>query len=238
MNAGRLMVGAACAAALLALGAPALAARIAVVGTGNVGAALGPEFAALGHTIVYGSREPERADVQELVARTGHGASAAVPREAVRAAEIVVLAVPGNVAEQVTRELGDLTGKIILDPTNRTAPGPDGWLIHDVPGKGSNAELIQAAAPGARVVKAFNTLNWRQMVDPQTSGGPITIALAGDDQDAKAAVAELVEGMGLETVDFGPLRYAHVLEEMLVVWANSLRRGAQFNYHLRPMPAN
>jgi predicted dinucleotide-binding enzyme len=107
-----------------------------------------------------------------------------------------------------------------------------------VPGKGSNAELVQAAVPGARVVKAFNTLNWRTMVDPESSGGAVTIPIAGDDEAAKAAVAELVEGMGLEVVDFGPLRYAHVLEEMLIVWANARGRGAAFNYYLRPQPAN
>jgi len=148
-----------------------------------------------------------------------------------------VLAVPGNVAEQVTKGLGDLSGKIILDPTNRVARTDDGWANHDVPGKGSNAELVQAAAPNARVVKAFNTLNWRQMVDPETSGGPLTIAIAGDDAAAKAAVAELIKGMGLEPMDFGPLRYAHVLEEMLIVWANARGHGTPFNFYLRPQPA-
>jgi predicted dinucleotide-binding enzyme len=134
--------------------------------------------------------------------------------------------------------LGDLSGKIIIDPTNRVDRNtPDGWANHGVPG-GSNAELIQAAAPNARVVKAFNTLNWRQMVDPETSGGPITIAIAGNDEAAKAVVAELIEGMGLEVADFGPLRYANTLEEMLVVWANARGRDAAFNYYLRPEPRN
>jgi hypothetical protein len=226
------------ALALFVLQAPAWAARIAVIGTGDVAAALGPEFAAQGHTIVYGSREPARQEVRDLVARTGRGASAASQREAVSGAEIVVLAVPGTVAEQVTKDLGDLSGKIILDPTNRVARNADGWADHDVPGKGSNAELIQAAAPNARVVKALNTLNWRQMVDPETSGGAITIAIAGDDDAAKATVAELIKGMDLETVDFGPLRFAHVLEEMLIVWANARSHGAPFNWYLRPQPAN
>src|SRR5690606_30201622 len=141
-----------------------------------------------------------------------------------------------NVAEQVTRELGDLSGKILLDPTNRVGRGDDGWLVHDVPGKGSNAELVQAAAPGARVGKALNTLNYRTMIDPESSGGPVTIPIAGDDPEAKAVVTELVEGMGLEVVDFGPLRYAHVLEEMLIVWGNARARGTPFNYYLRPQP--
>ena len=96
-------------------GSAVLADTIAVIGTGNVGEALGPEFAAQGHTIVYGSREPMREDVQALVARTGNGATARLPAEAVTGADMVVLAVTGTAAVEVTRGLGDLTGKIIID---------------------------------------------------------------------------------------------------------------------------
>lgn len=230
------LIAAALAVGVAASPASTAAETIAIIGTGQVAGALGPEFAAQGHTIVYGSRNPERDDVAELVERTGADASATTQQEAVAGAEIVVLAVPGGVAEEVARQLGDLSGKIILDPTNRVGRGDDGWLVHDVPGGGSNAELIQAAAPDARVVKAFNTLNYRTMIDPESSGGPVTIPIAGDDEEAKAVVAGLIEGMGLEVVDFGPLRYARVLEEMLIVWANARARGAAFNYYLRPEP--
>jgi predicted dinucleotide-binding enzyme len=214
----------------------ALAERIAIIGTGNVGAALGPEFAALGHTIVYGSRTPNEKDVQDLVAKTGRGATATTQPEAVKGADMVLLAVPGNLAVQITQSLGDLSGKIIIDPTNVVNRNtPDGYANHGVPG-GSNAELIQQAAPGAKVVKAFNTLNWTKMVDPQSSGGPVSIPIVGDDADARAAVAALVKGMGLEPVDLGPLRFANTLEEMLVIWANARSHGAAYNYHLRPEP--
>lgn len=218
------------------VGAQVSAETIAVIGTGNVGAALGPEFAALGHTIVYGSREPMREDVAALVARTGNGARATQPADAVVGADIVVLAVPGTAAEGIARGLGDLSGKIILDPTNVVGRGGD-YLTHGVPGKGSNAELIQAVHPNAHVVKAFNTLNWQQMVDPESAGGPISIPLAGDDAASKAVIAELVEGMGLHAIDVGPLAYAHILEEMLVMWGNARGTGNAYNYYLRPMPA-
>ena len=220
----------------LMLQSPASAARIAVIGTGNVGAALGPEFAAQGHTIIYGSREPNREDVQSLVARTTGDASAMTPQQAVAGADMVVLAVPGTAAVGIAEGLGDLSGKIIIDPTN-VVSRENGRMAHGVPGKGSNAALIQEAQPGAFVVKAFNTLNWVQMVDPETAGGPITIMLAGDNAEAKAAVSELVVGMDLDAVDVGGLEYAHLLEEMLVMWANSMG-GQPFNYYLRPMPSN
>ena len=111
--------------------------------------------------------------------------------------------------------------------------GDDGAPAHAV--ETSNAEMIQAAAPGARVVKAFNTLNYRQMVDPETAGGPITIPLAGNDARAKAVIAELVEGMGLNAVDVGPLAYAHILEELLVMWAYSIGSDNAYNYYLQPI---
>lgn len=211
---------------------PASADTIAVIGTGEVGSALGPEFAGLGHRIVYGSREPERDDVQALVARSGEGASAALPEAAAAQAGIIVLAVPGLLVEEITRSLGDLSGKIIIDPTNALQRGADGQLEMAV--ETSNAEIIQAAAPGAQVVKAFNTLNWRQMVDPDTSGGPVSIPLVGNDDAAKAKVASLVEGLGLEPIDLGPLKNARHVEGMLILWINNRAGGrTAYDYHLR-----
>jgi len=210
----------------------AFADRIAIIGTGNVAGALGPEFAALGHDIVYGSRDPSREEVKALVERTGGNASAATQQEAIIGADIVVLAVPGGLAESIARSLGDLSGKIIIDPTNNYVQEGIPHLASET----SNAELIQAAAPDAHVVKAFNTLNWHQMVDPESSGGPITIPLAGNDAAAKAKVAELVAGMGLEPMDVGPVQNAHFVEGMLVLWIYARVNGNAFNYHLRKAP--
>ena len=145
-------------------------------------------------------------------------------------ADIVVIAVPGGVAEEVVRGLGDLSEKIIIDPTNRVARADDGYMDHTV--ESSNGELIQALAPSAYVVKAFNTLNYRTMIDP---GGPVTIPLAGNDSDAKTTVAELVAGMGLQPMDVGPIRSAHVLEGMLTIWINARGAGAPYDYHFRPL---
>ncbi len=213
----------------------ATADTIAVIGTGRVASALGPGFAEQGHTIIYGSRDPARAEVQALIAQTPGSASVAAPDEAAAQADIVVIAVPGGVAVDVVSTLGDLSGKIVLDPTNIVMGGDDGAPVHAV--ETSNAEMIQAAAPGAHVVKAFNTLNYTTMIDPASSGGPVTIPIVGDDADAKARIAALAEGMGLETIDLGPLRYADTLEEMLVIWVNARNLGTPFDYHLRRRPA-
>lgn len=205
---------------------------IAIIGTGDVARALGPEFAAQEHTVVYGSREPARDDVRALVAATGNGSIATSQQEAAAQANIVVLAVPGLLVEQITLGLGDLTGKIIIDPTNPLGQGESGF-IHAV--DTSNAEIIQAAAPGAHLVKAFNTLGWRTMIDPDSSGGPVSIPLAGSNEAAKATVAELVAGMDLEPIDVGPLENSRWVEGMAILLINN-RFGSdrpKFDYHLR-----
>jgi 8-hydroxy-5-deazaflavin:NADPH oxidoreductase len=215
----------------------ASAETIAVIGTGQVGGALGPRFAAFGHTIIYGSRSPADEHVRQLVQRTGAGASATTPAEAVVGADMVLLAVPGLLVEEITRGLGDVTGKIIIDPTNALRRGADGLLEMAV--ESSNAELIQQSAPDAHVVKAFNSLNWRQLVDPESSGGPISVPLVGDSEEAKKAVAELVVGLGLEPIDVGPLKHARHVEGMLIVWINN-RSGDRepFEYHLRKVDSH
>jgi len=216
----------------LMLGAPVAADTIAVIGTGDVGGALGPEFAAQGHTIVYGSRDPQRSKVKKLVEKTGELASATTPADAAAQADIVVLAVPGLMVEEITMSLGDLSGKIIIDPTNPLERRMN-RLEHVV--DTSNAEIIQAAAPDAYVVKAFNTINWKTMVDPSSAGGPVSVPLVGDNGRAKKTVAELVSGMGLEPIDVGPLRDARWVEGMLILWINN-RYGSMrpsFDFYLR-----
>ncbi len=210
----------------------ALADTIAVIGTGNVGAALGMRFAENGHEIVYGSRTPDRADVISLVTQTGRGATAVSPARAVQDAEIVVLAVPWEAVIEVVDSLGDLSGKIVVDPTNPRRTDENG--LRDYALDTSNAERIQERAPRARVVKAFSTLGSETMLSPGTAGGPVTVPIVGDNPAAKRRVAALVEEIGLEVYDVGPLRFARVIEGLHYLRYNSRHDGVSFNYYLRP----
>jgi hypothetical protein len=207
-----------------------MAATVAMIGTGNVGAALGERFADAGHRVVYGSRTPEAADVAALVQRTGQGASATSPAAAAALAEIVVLAVPWDAVGDVVESLGDLAGKIVVDPTNPRSTAPDG--LRDYALETSNAERIQAWAPGSRVVKAFNTLGSETMFDPPSAGGPVTIPVVGDDRAAKAAVVDLARAIGLEGIDVGPLRHARIVEGLHYLRFNAV--GGPLNFHFRP----
>ena len=204
---------------------------IAVIGTGKVGSALGTEFAAQGHTIVYGSRDPTSESVRELVERTGEGATATFQSNAIRNADIVILAVPGMIAGDIAAGLGDLSGKIIIDPTNPVNFSNDG-ITHGV--ETSNGEIIQAAAPDAHVVKAFNVLSWQYMIDPDSSGGPISIPLVGNNIDAKARVADLVRSLDLHPIDVGPIQHARWVEGMAVLLINNnFGPLPAFNLHMR-----
>ncbi len=217
---------------LIFAGNTAAADTIAIIGTGNVAHALGIEFAAQGHTIVYGSRNPDRDTVKGLVEQTGHGATATTQAEAVTGADIVVLAVPGMLVEEITLSLGDLAGKIIIDPTNPLRQEGSS-LLHAV--ETSNGEIIQAAAPDADVVKAFNALNWKTMMDPDESGGPVSIPLAGNSDNAKRKVAVLVEGMGLDPIDLGGIENSRWIEGMLILWINNRYFSTRdsFDFYLR-----
>jgi predicted dinucleotide-binding enzyme len=170
--------------------------------------------------------------VLELIDKTGSGATAKTPAAAAAGADVVVLAVPGILVGDITKGLGDLSGKIIIDPTN---PIERKLLTMTHAAETSNTELIQAIAPDAHVVKAFNTLGWKIMIEPGDAGGPVSVPLAGDSGKAKNFVAVLIEGMGLEPIDVGPVEHALWLEGIAILLINnqyfSLR--PTFNLYLR-----
>jgi predicted dinucleotide-binding enzyme len=216
-----------------ASGPAALAETIAIIGTGNVGMALGTEFAAQGNRIVYGSRSPESEKTQALVSRTQGDASAALPAGAAGQADIVVLAVPGMVTETVARSLGDLEGKIVIDATNPLVMTEARQFEFGV--ATSNGEIVQAALPGARVVKAFNTVPWQVMIDPDQSPQLPLVPLSGDDAEAKARVSELVSALGLQPLDFGPIWYSRWTELTATIMLNQRLAGRDdYRLILRP----
>ena len=208
---------------LLLMSGPAHAETIAVIGTGNVGMALGTEFAALDHTVIYGSRSPESEKTSALVDKTPN-ATAALPVEAAARADVIVLAIPGMVTESVVRGLGDLSGKIIIDPTNPLIVEGDPPTFTYGTDR-SLGEIVQEAHPDAFVVKAFNTINWRLMIDPPTP--PPVIPLAGDNAEAKRQVAEWVRAMGLDSVDVGGIYHARATEYLILMLLNNSFTGSE-----------
>jgi predicted dinucleotide-binding enzyme len=203
--------------------------RIGVLGSGTVGTTLGAGFAAAGHEVRLGSGSPDRADVQDWVASTGHGVGAA-PFAAVAAwAETVVLAVKGEVVVGLLTEIGAeaFTGKVVIDATNPidTSSGRPRLAFGFTDSLG---EQVQRTLPQAHVVKAFNTVGAPLMVHPKLAGGVRpTMFIAGDDPAAKALVTDLLAGFGWEADDQGGIEAARLLEPLCFVWVNhGLRTGS------------
>jgi NADPH-dependent F420 reductase len=206
--------------------------KIAIIGTGNVGGTLGPRWAEAGHEVIYGSRDPEGAKVQELVAESGGRSRADTVRDAVAAGDIVILAIPWDVTEGVISEAGDLAGKILVDCTNPIAANLRGLTLgHTI----SAGEQVAGWARGARVVKAFNTTGSGNMALPSYGQLKMTMFVCGDDQEANQIVAALAEQLGFASVVTGPLYHARYLEPLAMLWvdmAYAQGRGPDFAYCL------
>jgi predicted dinucleotide-binding enzyme len=197
--------------------------RIAIIGTGNVGAAIARGLAGKGHALVLGARDVTKPEVVDL-ARTTR-ASVAGPSEAVAGAEVVVLALPWRVAEGAVKALGDLSGKVVIDCMNPLGP-VDGSLGLVVGHTTSGGEMVQAWLPGARLVKTLNQVGAEIMArNDHLPHRPVQF-VAGDDPAAKDAAMRLLADLGFEPLDAGGLIRARILEPLALVWINqAILRG-------------
>jgi NADPH-dependent F420 reductase len=188
--------------------------QVTVIGAGNMGRGIGHRLVAGGHSVTIVDRDPEEAArlAEELrgAAEGDATVDAAGPGAELRG-EVVVLAVyyPGSL--ELARDLGErLAGKAVVDisnPVNQTFDG-----LATAPGTSAAEELAASAAAGARVVKAFNTTFSGTLVEGQVAGQPLDVLIAGDDEEAKETVAQLVRDGGLRAIDTGPLERARQLE--------------------------
>ncbi len=174
--------------------------KIAVLGTGKVGTALGAKLASAGHHVNYGSRAPS-STAQTL----SH-------REAVEASDVVITAVPGTEVVTTLEAIGDdvLGDKIVLDPSAAFTP----QMTMAYPGD-SVGQRVQARFPRARIVKTLNTMNFAIMVDPLSSVSQATVFVSGDDARAKTLVNALLKDLGWPThsiLDLGGIETALATE--------------------------
>jgi hypothetical protein len=196
---------------------------VAVIGTGRMGGAFGAALTRAGYTVIYGSRNPSDAKVQGVVGATP-GAKAMTPKDAAAAVETIVLAVPWAGTEATVKSLGDCSGKLVLDPTNAIQFGKDGAGMSVAT---SGGELVRDWMPGAKVVKAFNTVGYFVIADPTVLDGKVGCFLAGDDAEAKGRVRELVTAMGFDAIDVGAMKAARVLESMSTLYMVPYMTGNQ-----------
>jgi predicted dinucleotide-binding enzyme len=183
--------------------------KVAIIGSGNVGKALGGSIARAGHDVVVTARTPEHA--RATAARIG-ARPADSNVDAVADADVVILATWYSTAiGEVAPEIADAAkGHVIIDVTNPVKPDLSGLVT----GEQSAAEELQAKLPGAQVVKAFNTVFGANQANP---GPDIQVLIAGDDATAKQRVQQLAESLGMSTIDAGGLSAARQLEGMALL---------------------
>ncbi len=184
--------------------------KVAIIGAGNVGKALGTSIGRAGHEVTISARSPESA--QAAAAEIG-AVAATSNSDAARQADVVILAVPFvGAGEKVAAEIaGDVAGRVVVDATNPVKPDYSGLATDGT----SAAEEFQRMLPDAKVVKAFNTIFATNQADPNRQ---IDGFVAGDDANAKQAVIGLIDAMGFTPVDVGPLAQSRYLEGM--AWIN------------------
>jgi predicted dinucleotide-binding enzyme len=195
--------------------------RVGVLGSGEVGRRLAAGFAGRGHSVMIGTRDADKPELRAWLAADGAGVTAGSFAETARHGELLVLAVLGDASDAVIADAGaaNFAGKVVIDamnPLDFSAGFPPKLSIA---GADSLGEHVQRALPGARVVKAFNTIGNQYFVDPSFSEGLPTMLIAGDDADAKRTVADVLADFGWpEPIDLGGIEGSRELEAICIAW--------------------
>ena len=194
--------------------------NIGILGTGDVGRALGNGFITLGHKVMMGARAAGNEKALAFVAEAGPNASQGTFTDAARFGEILVLATLGSANEAALTQAGvdNLAGKLVLDTTNpldfSQGMPPKLFVGHT----DSGGERVQRLLPDSKVVKVWNTVGYAHMFRPDFSGGPPDMFIAGNDGAAKKQVATLLRDFGWNTVDSGGIESSRYLEGMCLIW--------------------
>jgi 8-hydroxy-5-deazaflavin:NADPH oxidoreductase len=191
--------------------------KVTVVGYGHMGSAFTRRLTASGHEVVLTGRDLEEA--KKVAAEIGGRVRVEPPARAAADSDLVIGATPFSEQANALRSLGDLGGKAVVDISNPLKPDMSGLAVGHTTSAG---EEIARALPGGKVVKAFNTLFAQLLAEgAKLEGGKaVPVFYAGDDEGAKQTVRSLIEGMGFEPIDAGPLQNARYLEPMafLNIW--------------------
>ena len=180
---------------------------VAIIGTGNMGAGLGRLLAAANVDVVIGAREPGKAAA--LAEEIGPRAQGGGIEAAFKLADVAILALPFGTIGDVLAAAGDLAGKVLVDITNPISADYKTLVVGHTT---SAAEEIQALAPKAKVVKAFNTIFAQLLPGESRKRKALQVLVASDDTSAKGEVSRLAKAIGFAPVDAGPLSNARFIE--------------------------
>ncbi len=195
--------------------------KVGVLGSGVVGQVLGGGFAARGHEVRLGTRDPGRSQIRSWMDRLAPRATAGSFAQAAEFGEMTVLATQWSGTENAIRMAGpkNLAGKVVIDATNPLVSHEGGPPTLALGWSDSGGEQVQRWLADSRVVKAFNIVGNVHMINPQFPGGPPDMFLCGNDADAKKQVAAICESFGWPSViDIGGIEGARYLEPLAMIW--------------------
>jgi predicted dinucleotide-binding enzyme len=205
--------------------------NVGILGTGDVGRALGKGFVTLGHDVKIGSRTATNEKAVAWAKEVGAKGSTGTFAEAASFGETLVLATLGVANESALGMAGPekFRGKILIDATNPLdfSGGMPPKLA--VSGSDSAGERVQRLLPDAHVVKAFNTVGNPFMFRPEFPGGPPDMFIAGNNDDAKKKVTGILKEFGWGVVDVGGIESSRYLEAMCMAWVLSAMRANNWN---------
>lgn len=184
--------------------------KIAIIGAGTMANILTQYFIKAGHIVQIGTREIQKAI--QLADKIGQGVQGGTIDEAIKHGDIIFFAVPYLQIQDTVKQTGQLPGKIVVDISNPLKPDFSGLLVG---GETSAGEQLAKSLPGSKVVKAFNML-FATVLErgPEYSNGRAQIFYAGDDENAKQEIVELIEATGFEPIDVGSLSSARFMEQL------------------------
>jgi 8-hydroxy-5-deazaflavin:NADPH oxidoreductase len=189
--------------------------EISIIGAGDVGGTLGRIWVKKGHHLMFGVRNLQSHNVLNLIRSINSSVKVGTIGEAASFADVIVLAIPWIAVEEAIKSAGDLSGKILIDPTNPINADLTGLIIES---STSAAEEIAKWAKGSKVVKAFNSIGAKTLDNLQFGLVRADAFICGDDFKSKTVVKKLATEIGFDTVDAGPLINARVLEYMALLW--------------------
>ena len=194
--------------------------KVGIIGSGQVGQVLADGFLKHGYSVKIGSRDVSK--LSDWKAKAGGNGSIGTFSDAARFGEIVVLAVAGNGAEEAVRQAGpeNLRNKTVIDVTNpisKEAP-VNGVLKFFTSLDESLMEKLQLLVPDAHFVKAFSSVGNALMVNPNLPGGPPSMFICGNNDEAKKEVGAVLKQFGWETEDSGKVEAARAIEPLCILW--------------------
>lgn len=196
--------------------------KITLIGHGSVGGALARHWAAAGHQVVIGARNPADPKVQTLLGDCPGAVATTIP-ESVVGTDAIVVAIPAHLTADLARQLGNLEGRVVIDTTNAVFRKPEPF---------ANAFVALQELTGAELAKCFNSTGAENMANPHYGNQPIDMFVAGSSPRAKAVATQLAEDAGMVVYDFGGDDKVALLEELCRIWINlamgGLGRGFAF----------